>query len=86
MSDVIHVTHPDHPTSPGRSAVVCALVIRRARDPCVSKRHLQVYPRIGSLRAAASPLTVTRSRVPMGIGAQWWAGPTCHRQRYASEL
>jgi hypothetical protein len=52
----------------------------------VGKRHFQVYPRSGSLRAAASPLTVTRSRVPMGIEAQWWAGPACHRQRCASQL
>jgi hypothetical protein len=34
--------------------------------PPVDARHRVVYRRNGSLRAPASPLTVTRSRVPMG--------------------
>ena len=35
---------------------------------------------IGSLRAPASPLTVTRSRVPMGPNARWWARPACQSE------
>jgi hypothetical protein len=75
------------PGTPGRRAASAywywSYVGARSR---VGKRHFQVYPRKGSLRAAASPLPVTRSRVPMGSEAQWHAGPTCHRQRCAPEL
>jgi hypothetical protein len=37
------------------------------------------------LRAPASPLTVTRSEVPMDPNAKWWACLACHRKLFGTQ-
>ena len=54
-------------------------------DLGVRERGRRVYPRSRSLRAPASPLAVTRSRVPMGSQVKWWACRACYRKRIDTE-